>query len=452
MVIAAISTPQGIGGIGVIRISGKGSVEVAQKCFRSRSGKMLTELKGYTALYGDVIENNMPVDSCVALVFRSPNSYTGEDVVELSVHGGIYVVNKVLRIVLDNGARLADPGEFTKRAFLNGKIDLAEAESVMNIISASGDTALAASKSTLDGRLSKEIRSINDNLINISASMAIWTDSPDDENFALDIEKIRSRLSEENERIKKLIKDFDNGRAYTEGISAVICGKPNVGKSTLMNYLSQAEKSIVTDIAGTTRDIVEETVKIGDIVLRLSDTAGIRETEDVVERIGVERAKQRIDTSVLVIPVFDVSEEPSEDDVKLIEYCKNHRNLAVFNKNDIKKSGSFKNFERSFEHFIYISAKEGTGMEGFEEKLKEVLNIGEIDISLPMLMNERQRICAVNAQSYLETAIRDLIIGITPDAVNIMIDSAINSLGVLSGEKATNTVTDEVFAKFCVGK
>ncbi len=333
--IAAISTPNASGGIGVIRISGDDAICVADKVFVSLSGKKLREHKGYTASYGHVYDGDDKIDECVALVFRAPKSYTGEDVVEISCHGGMYVTQLVLRTVLKNGAEPASPGEFTKRAFLNGKIDLAEAESVMNIISANGRQALDAAVNTLEGRLSEKIRSITAELTSVSAAIAVWTDSPDEDIPQAHEDNVRRSILLAQTSLQKLIDDFDNGQAITEGVKTVICGHPNVGKSTLMNLLSGREMSIVTPIAGTTRDIVEETIRLGNIVLRLADTAGIRESDDEVESIGISRAYDKLRHAQLVLAVFDGSEPLTDEDMKLLTECKDKLAIAVINKTDI---------------------------------------------------------------------------------------------------------------------
>ena len=450
--IAAISTSAASGGIGIVRISGDDAIATADAVFRSKSGKKISEMKGYTAALGEVYLDGNPIDTAVALLFRAPKSYTGEDVVELSVHGGSFVTKKVLRAVLSAGAVTAEPGEFTKRAFLNGKMDLSAAESVMSLISASGDRALKASKQALDGNVSRETNEICETLINISAAMAIWTDSPDDEMFEIDTENVTKRLENAVNRMEKLLVNFDNGRAFLDGIPTVICGKPNAGKSTLMNLLTGFDRSIVTDVAGTTRDIVEETVRVGDVLLRLSDTAGIHDTGDKVESIGVQRAIRKIESSELVIAVFDTSEAPDENDEKLVEYCKNHRYIAVFNKSDKPKNEVFQSFQQSFEHFVEISAKDGSGFDELKRKIENVLKIDQFDDNTPTLINERQYSCVLRAKEIIDGCIDAISAGVTLDAVNSDIDRAINSLAELTGQKATETVVSEVFAKFCVGK
>jgi len=305
--IAAVATGNSAGGIGVIRISGKDALAVADRVFSAKDGTSLCETDGYRAKFGSIMINNEKADDAVALVFRAPKSYTGEDVAELSVHGGIFIVEKTLEAVLNACAEPAEPGEFTKRAFLNGKMDLTQAESVADLISAQGETALRASYNALQGSLSNKINAVLDILMDCSALMAAWVDYPDEEIEELSPESLLSSLEQVHSDLSRLVEEYDNGRAMVQGIDTVIAGKPNAGKSTLMNALSGKNKSIVTQIAGTTRDIVEETVRLGSLVLHLNDTAGIRHSDDAVESIGIERALEKIEDALLIIAVFDAS-------------------------------------------------------------------------------------------------------------------------------------------------
>ena len=283
--IAAIATAQGQGGIGVIRISGEEAIDIADKIFKAVSGKKLKEIPGYTAKFGKVCDKDEEVDEAVALVFRAPHSYTGENVVEVSCHGGLYITKRILRLIFEAGARPAEPGEFTKRAFLNGKIDLIKAESVMKIIEATGKNAARVAVAVNEGAISKKVEVIKNELLELSARLSVWADYPDDESIDVDFDSVKEILVEVKRQLEFLIKNYDTGKILINGVKTAIVGAPNVGKSTLMNMLSGVEKSIVTDIPGTTRDIVEETVNIGDITLRISDTAGIRKTSDLVENI-----------------------------------------------------------------------------------------------------------------------------------------------------------------------
>ncbi len=450
--IAAIATPNAPGGIGIVRISGENAVQIASRIFRPVSARPLTESKGYCAHFGDVYDNNEKIDEAVCLVFRAPRSYTGEDTAEISCHGGLYVTKRVLRAALDAGAEPAEAGEFTKRAFLNGKLDLAAAESVMSLISASGKQAAAAALNTLDGNLSREIRKCADDIIGICASLAAWVDYPDEDiedTAASDMlpifEKTRTALAD-------IIRRYDCGRAVTDGIDAVIVGRPNVGKSTLMNMLTGFERSIVTDIAGTTRDVVEEKIVLGEIIMRVADTAGIRETENIVENIGVNLAKRRLGRAELVLAVFDGSEALTADDRDIIEQCSGKRAIAIFNKSDLPAAADKKIIENAFPFTVELSASTGEGREELEKTVRTIFKTNEFDPNSACLTSERQRQCCVNALSSLNEAIDAINMGVTLDAVNVCADYAINALLELTGDKATAAVVDEVFSRFCVGK
>lgn len=450
--VAAIATPNASGGIGVIRISGEDAVSVADAVFSSVSHRKLNELKGYSALFGHVYDGGTLVDECVALVFRAPKSYTGEDVVELSCHGGLYVTQRVLRAVLGAGAVPAEAGEFTKRAFLNGKIDLAEAESVMNIISAHGQQALDAALNTLDGKLSNSIMKIASELTNVSASIAVWTDDPDEDVPAAHEDNVREVVSLSLEKLRELMDRFDSGRAVTEGVTAVICGHPNVGKSTLMNLLTGFDRSIVTSVAGTTRDVVEETVRLGDVVLRLADTAGIHESDDLVESIGIDRSIQKLRTSQLVLAVFDGSVKLDNNDIGLLEECRTKRAIAIINKSDLEMKIETEKIKEYIGNIVYLSAVNGTGIAQLQTVVEKVLGTAELDTSSGILSSERQYNCCMSAADSLKEAVDGLDMGVTLDAVNVSIDYAIEKLLELTGEKAREVVVNEVFSKFCVGK
>ena len=333
--VAAISTAQGEGGIGVIRISGDNALQIADKIFNSISGKKVTEMKGYTASFGKIFENGEDIDEAVALVFKAPHSYTGEDVVELSCHGGLYITKRVLRAVLNAGAAPAQAGEFTKRAFLNGKIDLTEAEAVIDIISAKSRGAARAALCVKEGALRKKIDGVKNDLLSQAAHLSAWADYPEEDIAEVTVDSVIETCDSAIKCLQSLLDSYDCGQTVKKGIDTVIAGRPNVGKSTIMNLLSGYEKSIVTDIPGTTRDIVEDTVTVGDVVLNLSDTAGLRDTDDAVEKIGVDRARKRLEQCGLLLAVFDNSRELDEDDYNLIESAKSVPSIAVINKTDL---------------------------------------------------------------------------------------------------------------------
>ena len=450
--IAAVATGNAAGGIGVIRISGDKAIEIASKVFAPCDNSSLTQLAGYRAKYGNIICNGEAADNAVALVFRAPKSYTGEDVVELSVHGGLYIVQKTLEAVFEAGAEPAEAGEFTKRAFLNGKMDLTQAESVADFISAQGDAAAKASFNLLQGALSKRISTVLESLVDSSALMAAWVDYPDEEIPELESETLEKTLEEAQKSLGTLIKNYENGQTITQGVDTAIVGNPNAGKSTLMNLLVGRDKSIVTDIAGTTRDVVEDSVRLGNLVLHLSDTAGIRESDDVVEAIGIRRAKEKIDSAALVIAVFDSSTPLDENDRQIIEKCKGKKAVAVINKIDLDETVTMPEIENAFNKTVYISAKNDSSLDTLENAVSELLGVSEFDSSAPILANIRQKNCCKAALFSIEEALFALQSGLTYDAVNVMIDSAVDSLLELTGKKATVEVFNNIFSKFCVGK
>ncbi len=450
--IAAVATGNAAGGIGVIRISGEHAIEIASAVFKPADGKPLTVVKGYHARFGSIYYNGEALDEAVALVFRAPKSYTGENVVELSVHGGLYIVQKTLEAVFDAGAVPAEPGEFTKRAFLNGKMDLAQAEGVANMISAQGQAAVRASMHLIDGALSRRIGEVLEDLLDASALMGAWVDYPDEEIPELEACELEKTLDSAVKALSGLLREYENGIVMTEGVDAAIAGKPNAGKSTLMNLLSGSEKSIVTDIEGTTRDIVEGSVRLGQLVLHLSDTAGIRDGADAVEKIGIERTFGKIDSAQLIIAVFDVSRPLDENDMRLIEKCRGKKAVAVINKIDLEDSKKLPEVEQAFEKTVYISAKQTDYLKEVEKAVISVLGAENFNASAPMLANARQKACCKNALGYVDEALFALKSGMTFDAVNVMIDSAADELLALTGKKATTEVVNNIFSKFCVGK
>lgn len=452
-VIAAISTPSGPGGISVIRVSGDAAFEVCEKIFSPvNKKKKLSCMKGYTACFGHIVSENEIIDEAVALVFRAPLSYTGENVVELSCHGGMYVTKLVLRAVLSAGAKPAEPGEFTKRAYLNGRIDLAEAESVMEIISADGKASLNAAVMNLGGHLSAKIKKIKSELSEKQANIEVWTDSPDDEDFAVDIKSLRRTLEKAALELEGLVKNFDSGKILREGVSAAIVGAPNAGKSTLMNMLSGEDRSIVTSVPGTTRDVVEETVKLGGVTLRLADTAGIRKSGDEVESIGIEKAVDRLSNSDLVIAVFDGSKELDDDDISIIKKCENLKAVAVVNKNDLNTVADEDEIKKYIPDVIEMSARNETGGEQLEKTIERLFSADKSDYNNLSLGSERQRQACFNAFEDLNSALSALDSGVTLDAVSVEINSAIGELSSLTGESAVESVVDKIFEKFCVGK
>lgn len=449
--IAAIATPAAAGGISVIRISGSDALTIADRVFSAKNGIPLSGRRGYTAAFGDVVHHGEVLDEAVATVFNEPHSYTGENVVELSCHGGLYLTQEILRVILENGARLAEAGEFTKRAFLNGKMSLSQAEAVMDLIGAQGREAARAAHTQLSGALSRQITAVKDALLRLAGHLSAWVDYPEEEIPEVDEEEILLTAGEASKTLRTLLSQFDTGKLIREGIDTVIVGKPNVGKSTLMNLLSRCERSIVTDVAGTTRDIVEETVRLGQLVLRVADTAGIRETEDVVEQIGVSLAKRRMQEASLVLAVFDGSSEWSPEDEKILPAAL-QPSIAVVNKSDLPTVTNLEKIRRAFSHMVVLSATDPESLAVLEREIRETLNLSEIDPFAPMLSNERQRLCAMRAAGLLEQAQTAVKSGVTFDAVTVLIEEAIDALLELTGERTTDAVVDAVFANFCVGK
>ena len=450
--IAAISTPNAAGGIAVIRISGEDAISIADKVFSPYGNKKVTEMAGYTCAYGVAHNGSERIDDCILTVFRAPHSYTGEDIAELSCHGGLYVTKKILRAILSNGAVNAEAGEFTKRAYLNGKIDLTKAEAVMDIISAKGERELKMAESLREGAAYKKAKKCSERLMKILGDLAAWADYPEEDIPEVHSDVLSEELKVIRDELRSLVRNYDSGRILREGAATAIIGRPNVGKSTLFNCLSGCERSIVTDIAGTTRDVIEESVRIGDITLRLSDTAGIRETDDVIEGIGVEIAEKMISASELVIAVFDGSCLLTADDLRLINKINKNKTIAVINKNDIEQKIDISVLEGSIKHIVYLSAKENSGIEQLQSAIEEILSLNEADFDTATAANERQKKCIDTALEGIESAISSLEIGEMLDAVNVLLDEAEQSLLMLTGEKVTDAVVDEVFSRFCVGK
>ena len=450
--IAAISTPMGTGGVGIIRISGENAFFVADKVFKAFSGCKIADSEGYKAHYGRIFDGEAPVDEAICLVFRAPHSYTGENVVEICCHGGLFVTKRLLRAVLNAGAVPAEPGEFTRRAFLNGRMDLAEAEAVMNVISAQGEQALAAAHATLSGSVSRAVARIADALTTAAAGLAVWTDYPDEDVPAVSEQNLLATLQTAQGELTDLIRRYDSGRAVTEGVSAVICGKPNVGKSTLMNLLTGRQRSIVTPIAGATRDIIEETVRVGDIVLRLADTAGLRVTEDAVEEIGVAMAREKMLSAALLLAVFDSSAPLDAEDYELLHACKNRTAVAIINKGDLEMKIDISEIEQYIPHLCTLSAKNEAAAQIFADLLAKALGTDGFDANGEVLAGERQRQCCEAAVGHLQQGIFALQNGETLDAVGVCIDCALSELFALTGKKVSEAVVSEVFSKFCVGK
>jgi tRNA modification GTPase len=450
--IAAISTPLASGGIGIVRISGNYAFEIADKFFKSKSKTSLIKMDAYTAAYGEVFDDGEKLDECVALVFKSPKSYTGEDVVELSCHGGLYILQKVLQSAIKSGATLAMPGEFTKRAFLNGKLDLTQAESVMDIINARSKAASNAALSQHDGALYKNIILIREKLIKISSDISVWVDFPEDDIPALDMPVLKLEIIETYNSVNKYVENYENGRIIREGVQTVIAGKPNVGKSTLMNIFTGVQTSIVTDIPGTTRDVIEEVVQMGDFILKISDTAGLRHTEDIIEKIGVQRAMSKLEYADLVLAVFDGSESLDDNDFEVIDSIKQKPCIAIINKSDLVQQINIEKISLVFDSIVFISAAYNNGIDEMEQKIKDKLKITDCNFADGMIANQRQLECAIKCKLALKGTLDAINLGITMDAISVMLEEAISALLELTGEKASDEILNKVFERFCIGK
>ena len=451
--IAAISTPAAPAGLGVIRLSGDDAIAVACRVFRAADpARALDKLGGYTAAYGHVFDADGDIDDCVALVFRAPHSYTGEDTVELSCHGGLYLLQRTLRACLAAGAKPAGAGEFTRRAFIGGKMDLTQAESVMELIAADGRLAARTALAAREGATYRRLQSVKESLLGVAAQFGAFVDYPDEDIPELHTDTLAATIDEATRAVSALLDTFDAGRILREGIDTVIVGSPNVGKSTLMNCLAGCERSIVTDIAGTTRDIVEETVRLGDVTLRLADTAGIRDTDDRVETVGVALARRRLQRAALVLAVFDGSRPLTDEDKALARSVADAATIAIINKADCDERTDRAWLEAHFGRVVTLSAKSGEGVAALTEAVAQVTGVERLDAAEPMLATERQRDCAARCLACLDEAATALASGMTLDAVAVSLDGAIAAILDLTGERTTEAVVDEVFARFCVGK
>ncbi len=452
-VIAAIATPTAVGGLGVIRLSGDEAFAVADRVFRAvNKTKRVSEMDGYTAAYGHVFDADGDIDECVATVFRAPHSYTGENVAELSIHGGVYLLSRVLRAVFAAGAVPAAAGEFTRRAFVNGKLDLTQAEAVAALIAADGKLAAKTALAAREGAVFARLQTMKETLVGLQAQFSAFVDYPDDDIPPLHPDTLAETLKTVKNGLDELLSTYDAGRVLREGVDTVIVGSPNVGKSTLMNLLSGCERSIVTDMAGTTRDVVEETVRVGNVCLRLADTAGLRETDDRVEAIGVERSRERLTRAALVLAVFDGSRTLSEDDRALLDVLAKENTIAVINKQDLTQNIDVSYISDKIQQIVYTDAKNGVGKEELTAAVETVTGVNRLTGEQPVLANERQRACAYRALQCVAEALDALCAGMTADAVSVSVDGALDALLELAGERTTETVVDGIFARFCVGK
>ncbi len=452
--IAAIATAMTSSGIGIVRISGNEAVSITSRIFKMKNGKDFADMPTHTIHYGWIIDGDEVIDEVMVLLMKGPKSYTREDTVEIDCHGGVYVMKRILEIVIKYGARPAEPGEFTKRAFLNGRIDLAQAESVIDIIQAKNEFALKSSMKQLSGKVSERIRNVRGVLLHEIAFIESALDDPEH----ISLEGYPAELSEivrvQKEEIEKLLSSSDNGRILKEGIATVIVGKPNAGKSSLLNTLVGEERAIVTDIAGTTRDVLEEQINLNGIILNLIDTAGIRETEDVVEKIGVEKAKKHLDEADLIIYVVDTSTALDENDFEIMEMLQNRNAIVLLNKSDLEPVTTAEEISSRLDKtLIPISAKEQTGFEKLEEEIKNMFFSGEVTFNDEIyITNIRHKTSLQEAASSLNLVLQSIADEMPEDFYSIDLMNAYEVLGNIIGESVEDDLVNEIFSKFCMGK
>lgn len=444
--IVAISTSVGEGAISIIRLSGHDALNIASKVFT----KDLTKVDSHTIHYGFITGNNEKIDEVLVSVMKAPKTFTREDIVEINCHGGIATTNKVLEVLLENGARLAEPGEFTKRAFLNGRIDLLEAEATMDLISSKAESARKISINTLTGETSNLIKNLRSELIKIISNIEVNIDYPEyDDIEVLTNESILPDIKKFKEKLEEIIKKSEDSKVIKEGIRVGIIGRPNVGKSSLLNSLLEEEKAIVTDVPGTTRDIVEGSLIVSGIPLNIIDTAGIRKTEDTVEKIGVEKSLKIIDTSDLLIYILNNNEEITEEEKEILEKTKNKKRIIVVNKIDLKTKLN----KKLLDSYIEISVKENIGIDKIKDEIKRLFNIGEISTNdMTYLSNARSIALLKKSLNNINDAINEINNNNPIDIVELSLKESWNNLGEVIGETYTDELLDELFSRFCLGK
>ncbi|MDB7642528.1 MAG: tRNA uridine-5-carboxymethylaminomethyl(34) synthesis GTPase MnmE [Ligilactobacillus ruminis] len=453
--IAAISTPPGEGAISIVRMSGEEAVSIAQKVF---SGKDLTQAKSHTINYGHIVDpkTHEEIDEVMVSLMLAPKTFTREDVVEINCHGGIVATNRILQLLLINGARLAEPGEFTKRAFLHGRIDLTQAESVMDLIRAKTDRSMKIALNQLDGNLSHLIDSLRKDILDVLAQVEVNIDYPEYD----DVEEMTTKLLKEKaieikQRIEQLLKTASQGKIMREGLATALVGRPNVGKSSLLNHLLHEDKAIVTDVAGTTRDVIEEYVNVSGVPLKLIDTAGIRETDDKVEKIGVERSKKAIEQSDLVLLVLNAAESLTKEDLELIRLTNDKKRIIILNKTDLEEKLDRKELAKISENApVYAtSILKNEGVEALEEAISKLFFNGiENSQSTVMVTNARHIALLKKAQNSLDSVLEGISSGMPVDLVQIDMTEAWNLLGEITGESYEDELLDQLFSQFCLGK
>ena len=447
--IAAISTTLGVGAISIIRVSGSDAIKIVNSIFK---GKDLKKVESHTISYGHIKDGDNLLDEVLVSVMKSPKTFTTEDIVEINCHGGIATTNKVLEAVLKNGARLAEPGEFTKRAFLNGRIDLSQAESTMDLINAKTESKRKAALNGLDGYVSKLIKNLRQEILEILATIEVNIDYPEYEDIeTMTNEKLKPKIENVIKEIKKIIKESENGKVLTSGIKTVIIGRPNVGKSSLLNRLLDEEKAIVTDIEGTTRDTVEGSITINGVMLDIIDTAGIRKTNDIVEKIGVNKSYSLIESANLVIIVLNNNEKLTEEDKNILDYCKNKKVIVVINKSDLANKIDISNI--TYENIIRTNTVDLNGLDDLKDKIVELFNLEELTKEdYKYLNNVRQISLIKEARDILLESLNGINNATPVDLVEIDIKRAWEKLGEIIGATYTDELLDQLFSQFCLGK
>ncbi|MBU3210221.1 tRNA uridine-5-carboxymethylaminomethyl(34) synthesis GTPase MnmE [Clostridium algidicarnis] len=451
--ISAIATAVGESGISIIRVSGDKALSIVSSIFEGKGNRNFDDISPYSMRYGKIIDkfSKEMIDEVLVSYMKGPKSFTAEDSVEINCHGGIMSTNKVLEEVIKAGARIAEPGEFTKRAFLNGRIDLSQAEAVMDLIRAKTDLSMKSALMQSEGRISREIKDIRHELLGVIAHIEATVDFPEEDLEEMTSDKIKVDLDNIINRIDKLLDTANEGRIIREGLSMVIIGKPNVGKSSLLNSILMEQRSIVTDVPGTTRDVIEEYINLDGIPVKVVDTAGIRETEDLVEKIGVERSKEKINEADLVVFMLDLSRKLDSDDKEILEYIKNKKYIVILNKSDLKRELEEYDFQ-DMKNVIEISAKNGDGIDLLKNKIKDLFFKGEINSTDLMITNSRHKEALYRAKEKCLSSLETLNSGISIDLASIDIRGAWINLGEVSGETLEEDIIDKIFSEFCLGK